>query len=70
VSIQVKVVMQNGQVITGINWRMSSYGPWNPSVPASPYPFAGGVFHLKSPSGWVDVEASQVRSFSVTPTTS
>jgi hypothetical protein len=66
VSIQVVMTLTNGQVIQGLNYRMAPYGPFGPSVPASPSPFAGGVYHLQTPLGWVDIVASQVKSMAIT----
>ena len=66
-SVQLTVTLLNGQTLWGINYRMAPYTVPNPSVPASPLPFTGGVFHMQTPLGWVDIVASQVKSISVAP---
>lgn len=66
-STQVTVTMANGTTLQAVNHRMSPFSPPVPSVPASPYPFTGGVYHLLTASGWVDLPMSQVARITVAP---
>jgi hypothetical protein len=46
-------------MVRGLNHRMDPSFPANPSVPQS---YTNGQYHLEAAGGWVDVDASQVRS--------
>jgi hypothetical protein len=63
--VQTKITTTDGRVLQGISYRMASYSPPLPSVPASPYPFNGGTYHVQTALGWVDINESQVGSVSV-----
>jgi hypothetical protein len=56
-SAQVTVVLTNGQIITGINYRMD---PSLPAVPAS-----AGMYHIQTKLGWVDIPSSEILSISL-----
>jgi hypothetical protein len=64
---RVTMTLTNGQVIHGTSYRMSANSPPLPSVPASPSPFSGGVYHIQTQRGWRDFVASDVASISVAP---
>ena len=65
-STQAIVTLNTGQVVRAVSYRMSPGRPPAPSVPASPTPYmAGGMYHLETPMGWVDIPASQVQNISV-----
>jgi hypothetical protein len=67
---QAVIVTSNGQVLQALSYRMASSAPPQPSVPASPYPFKGGVYHVQSRLGWIDLNASEVFTVSLSPTAS
>jgi len=67
-AVQATIVTSDGRVLQGMSYRMSPSAPPLPSVPASPYPFNGGTYHIETPLGWVDLNESQVTTITVTPT--
>lgn len=64
---QVKVTLTTGQVIHALSYRMDPAAPAAPSVPNSPNPFLGGVYHLETTNGWLDIPVNQVASISLRP---
>jgi hypothetical protein len=64
---QVKVTLISGQVIYALSYRMDPAAPAVPSASASPNPFLGGVYHIDTTRGWVDIPVSQIRSIQVNP---
>jgi hypothetical protein len=65
--VQATVITTDGRVIQGVSYRMASYAPPAPAVPASPYPYNGGTYHIQTLFGWVDLLDSQVASITVSP---
>lgn len=65
--LQAALTTTDGRVIQGVSYRMAAYTTPGPSIPASPYPFLGGMYHLQTPLGWVDIADSDVSSIFVTP---
>jgi hypothetical protein len=59
---QVQLTTNDGQTITGLTWRMT---PTNnrPSVPAS---WNGGMYHIQTPNGWIEVPGNQVNDIGIT----
>jgi hypothetical protein len=68
--VQTVVNTVAGRVIQGISYRMAAYQTPPPaSIPASPYPFVGGVYHLETALGWVDIPMSDVHNITLYPST-
>lgn len=66
-STQVVVTLNSGQVVRAVSYRMAPYSTPLPAVPASPNPYAGGVFHLQTSLGWSDFLANNIANISVVP---
>lgn len=64
-STQVLLTLNTGQVVSAVNYRMPPTSPPSPSVPASPNPFSGGVYHVQTPMGWVDILATDITNIAV-----
>jgi hypothetical protein len=62
---QVNVILTDGTVVNGVNYRMrSDLAPPVPSAPASPL---GGEFHIETTSGWIDLAVGLTQTVSTTP---
>jgi hypothetical protein len=63
---RVTIQTTDGRIVNALNWRMlPSQPPSGPSVPASPIPLDGGMYHVKTARGWIDLPANQVLSMSL-----
>jgi hypothetical protein len=65
--VQATAITIEGRVIQGLSYRMASYAAPAASVPASPYPFITGTYHVQTALGWVDIPASEVSTITVNP---
>jgi len=61
----VTIVTTEGRTIQGLNYRMDPSVAIRPNVPRSP--LSGGIYHVHTRLGWIEIPASQVKSLTVKP---
>jgi hypothetical protein len=67
-TVQATVVLKSGAVVQGVNYRLAAYAsPYQPGAPASPPPFNGGMYHVQTAMGWIEVPATQIATISTRP---
>jgi hypothetical protein len=65
-SVQGTIVLNNGQIVQGINYRMGTgVHPMVPGGTAAPPPFDGGTIHVQTPYGWQDILTSDIHSLTI-----